>query len=102
MSAESEARTEIARILRRSREQKGWGRNQLAERVGLKREVIIRLEHAVQNPSRRDFMRIIKVLGLPPKEREEAGRLLRVIYPERRVKFHLPSSILRHCNRYRW
>jgi hypothetical protein len=62
----------------------------------LKERVIIKLEHGVVNPARGEFIRIIKALALPAKEREEAYALLREIFPTKRsTKFFLPAGVLR-------
>jgi ribosome-binding protein aMBF1 (putative translation factor) len=93
---ESDAREKLGLLLRRFRERLGWKRVDLARETLLKERVIINLEHGVVNPARGEFIRIIKILALPAKEREKAYGLLREIFPEKsRTKFFLPAGALR-------
>ncbi len=101
MSAESDSRKKLRLLLRQGREKLGWSRVFLAEKSRISRKVIVRLEHGVINPSRHEFLAIIRVLDLPAQVREKAGRMVRAIFPRRRIKFHLHISILRHRNRIR-
>jgi ribosome-binding protein aMBF1 (putative translation factor) len=103
MSIESDARKTLGLLLRKFREERGLNRCKLAKRVKLNRKVIVSLEHGVVNPSRRDFESVKKVLGLSPKERGEAFRLLNIFHSRRWRKRKSDQHIchLRHCNRNR-
>lgn len=99
MSVESDSRKTLGLLLRERREKLGWSRIRLSEESGVGRKVIVRLEHGVVNPSRHEFLAVIRVLNLPAHAREKAGRMVHAIFPRRRVKFHLHISILRRRNR---
>ncbi len=102
MSVESAKRKQLGLFLRGFREQRRWSRSHLREISGVELGVIKRMEHGVENPTRQDFQRIIKVLGLSRKDKQNAREMLSAIHPRkfRRMKFHLPMSIL--CHRNRW
>lgn len=91
----SEARGDLGLLLRKYREQMNLKRPRLAEISGIDKGVIIKLEHGVQNPTRCEFRKIINCLRLPPEAREKAGRMLAIIYPRDRIKFHLHISVLK-------
>jgi len=100
MSVESNARQTLGFLFRSFREKNRWmTREKLASKAGVDRQVIINLEHGVKNPSRQEFLTVMKILKLPAKETGEARRLINIIYRRRRHKFHLHISILHHRNR---
>ena len=96
MGIETNARVEFGLLIKSARAERKINRFRFARLVGVKREVVSRLEHGVVNPTRRELVRCIKVLKLTDEKKNEAYRLLRVFSPRRnkRLKFHLNPSIL--------
>jgi len=117
MSTESDAREKLGLFLREFREDffnNGFGnskkkqlsRARLAGRAHTTEDVIRNLEHGVINPERHIFERVIRVLRLEGKDREEAYRLLNLFSTldvrrwtrSKRTKFHLgfDARVRRH------
>ena len=58
---------DIGPIIRQARESKGWSQDQLAERVGVGRPHISRLEAGAREPTVALLSKLLKVLELDPR-----------------------------------
>jgi len=100
-SIESDARLEFGLLIKTARAGLKLNRFRFARLVGVKVEVIRRLEHGVVNPTRRELVRAIKVCRLSDEKKNEAYCLLRIFSSRRqkRSKFHLHCTIIQNRKR---
>ena len=101
ITLKSNPRVELGLLLRSCREKRRWSRQSLQKKSGVGLQTIKNLEHGTPNPTREDFLRIIKVLAMSSENEKRARGMLRIIHPRKwqQRKFHLPSFLLRHPNR---
>lgn len=84
MSIRSNARNYFGLLIRNHREkQHGLNRAKLAEQAGVKREVIVRLEHGVKNPTRQELVRVINTLPISKNDKRELFSYLRLFSPRK-------------------
>lgn len=89
------ARENLAQLVRKARERTSLSRKKFEKRAHLRRGVLARIEHKVENFHRGEIEEVIKFLNLSLEEEGRIYKLLQEIFPQRRrVKFHLHISIL--------
>ena len=95
------ARETLAQLVRKARERTSLNRKRFERNAKLNRGILARVEHKVQNFHPGEIDSLVKALRLSQEEEEKIYKLLQEIFPQRkRVKFHLPVSVLR-CRRGR-
>lgn len=84
-----EPRKKLGLLIQDTREAKGLSFLDVSEETGLAKEIILKMEAGIINPTKEQFWRVIKseTLDCSPAEIQRAGKLLRVIFPLTRMKY---------------